>query len=190
MLIVLDPGLVWLSEPRYKQQLPLSDSGGSDASHEGQKLGKVVLTTLWGRAGLVLEAKLPLWGLPRLFCSSSLDEALAKLPNSTFSLERFHCRAAMIELKSQLTSKGSWTTILLSTTPSFELLIHFSISHLQPQMDDHQPNHSLFSLHLPSPSCASSSIIQISTLPCNFLLKTSQQFQFKRNNVSSPLIWL
>ena len=97
--------MVWLSEPRYKQQLPLSDSGGSDASHEGQKLGKVVLTTLWGRAGLVLEAKLPPWGLPRLFCSSSLDEALAKLPNLTFSLERFHCRAAMIELKSQLAAQ-------------------------------------------------------------------------------------
>ena len=94
--------MVWLSEPRFKQQPPLSDSGGSDASHEGQKLGKVVLTTLWGRAGLVLEAKLPLWGLPRLFCSSSLDEALAKLPNSTFSLERFHCRAAMIRFKYQL----------------------------------------------------------------------------------------
>ena len=93
---------------------------------------------------------------------------------------------------SSTTSKGSWTTILLSTTPSFQLVIHFSIfSSLQPQMDHHQPNHSLFSLHLPPPSCASSSIIQISTLPCNFLLETSQQFQFKRNNVSSPLIvWL
>ena len=113
--------MVWLSEPRFKQQPPLSDSGGSDASHEGQKLGKVVLTTLWGRAGLVLEAKLPLWGLPRLFCSSSLDEALAKLPNSTFSLERFHCRAAMIKLKYQLVFGAAKTTLCAKTKLQFIL---------------------------------------------------------------------
>ena len=127
MLIVLDPGLVWLSEPRYKQQLPLSDSGGSDASHEGQKLGKVVLTTLWGRAGLVLEAKLPPWGLPRLFCSSSLDEALAKLPNSTFSLERFHCRAAMIEVKYQLCIYQDFNTFMFVTDAYISDLIFFFV---------------------------------------------------------------
>ena len=57
-------------------------------------------------------------------------------------------------------------------------------------MDHHQPNHSLFSLHLPSPSCASSSIIQISTLPCNFHLTTSQQFQhFKLKEIMYLHLW-